>query len=140
MILCTIDRALDSFRDHGLLIMRLGLGILFLYPGWMMISHPEGWEGIGMAMGNLGISFAPKFWGFMASLTEFGGAFLLIIGLAFRPATLLLAFTMLVAFLLHRSLGDDMQKMMPSIICMIVFVSLFFIGPGRFSVDAKLNK
>ena len=46
--------------NTGLLIMRVGIGILFIYHGYPKITGgPETWSGVGAAMGTFGISFAP---------------------------------------------------------------------------------
>ena len=60
--------------DYGLLIIRAGMGILFLIFGWpKIIGGTEMWNGIGGSMANVGIHFAPTFWGFMAAFAEFAG-------------------------------------------------------------------
>ncbi len=92
--------------------MRVGLGIAFMLHGYPKITGgPEWWEQMGMAMKNIGISFAPVFWGFMASISEFGGGFLIVLGLFFRPACLLLFFTMLMATLNHIASGGRFQHL-----------------------------
>ena len=129
-----------SYSDQGLLFMRLGLGIMFLIHGFPKISGgPEVWSKIGGAMGNLGITFAPTFWGFMAAFSEFGGGFLLICGLFTRPASFLLASTMLVATVMHYSMGDSFAyKTSRPLELMIVFIGLFLLGAGKFSLDSFL--
>src|SRR6188768_1713313 len=99
---------LGKYRDAGLLFMRLGLGIMFMIHGLpKLMGGPTTWKGVGMAMGNLGISIYPKFWGFLASATEGIGGMLLIIGIFYRPVCLLLTFTMFVATLQHYRAGDN---------------------------------
>ena len=75
--------------------------------------------------------------GFLAALAEAGGGVCLILGFAFRPACLMMAFTMGVATLHHFTRGDSLQTASHAIEAGIVFVSLLFIGPGRYSVDGK---
>src|SRR5690606_32193144 len=94
-------------------------------------------EAVGGAMGNLGITFFPTFWGLMAAIAETIGGFLLIIGLAFRPACLLLAFTMFTAALNHLARGDGLMGASQPIELFAVFIGLLFIGPGKYSVDKK---
>ena len=128
---------LGKYRDAGLLFMRLGLGIMFMLHGLpKLMGGPDKWKGVGMAMGNLGISIYPAFWGFLASVTEGVGGMLMIIGIFYRPVCLLLAFTMLVATLQHYKAGDNfMAKTSRPLELGIVFLGMAFIGPGRFSVD-----
>src|SRR4051812_13366147 len=90
---------LSRNRDAGLLVLRIGLGGFFLWAyGWQKLAGGvETWRKVGGAMGNLGIHFWPVMWGFFAMLAEALGSFLVVIGLAFRPACLALTFTMIVA-------------------------------------------
>jgi putative oxidoreductase len=127
---------MDRFRDIGLLILRLGIGIMFIYRGWPKIDGgAEMWKGIGSAMGNLGINFLPEFWGLMSAFAEFGGGALFALGLFFRPIALLMAFNMAVATVFHFHNGDTLTIASHAIELGIVFVSAFFIGPGKLSVD-----
>ncbi len=136
-----ILNSFDKYRDKGLLILRIGLGIMFMIHGYPKITGGiEKWTDIGGAMENLGITFMPAFWGFMASFAEFFGGLLLIIGLLFRPANFLLFFTMFVAALMHIKSGDPISSAYHSIEDGIVFLSLIFIGPGIYSLDEKIGK
>lgn len=130
----------SKYRDHGLLILRIGIGLMFLIAhGWKkMEGGPELWSQIGGAMGNLGITFAPTFWGFMASFTESFGALFFALGLFFRPVSAALFFTMAIAGLFHLMKGDGLGIASHAIEAAIVFFACIFIGPGRFSLDAKL--
>jgi putative oxidoreductase len=126
-------------RNIGLLLLRAGTGFAFMMHGLPKIQGgPEYWQQIGGAMANLGITVAPVFWGFMAALAEFGGGFLLLMGLFFRPATLIMFFTMMVATLMHVKQGDDFNTFSHALEAGILFISLFFIGPGRISLDQQL--
>ena len=73
---------LGKYRDAGLLIMRVGLGIMFMLHGLPdLIAGPKKWAVLGAAMGHLGIPFYPKLWGFLACATEGIGGLLLAIGI-----------------------------------------------------------
>jgi putative oxidoreductase len=128
---------LAKYRDAGLLIMRIGLGIMFMLHGLpKLLAGPKTWAAVGSAIGNLGIDFYPKFWGFLAAATEGIGGMLLAIGIFYRPICVLLMFTMMVASLKHHKGGDEfMAKTSRPLELAIVFFGLAFIGPGRFSVD-----
>lgn len=129
---------LGRFKDTGLLLMRLGLGLMFILHGYpKLVGGPERWEGIGGAMKTIGIDFLPLFWGLSATLVELIGGLFLILGLFFRPTCLLLAFTMLIAALFHLSKGDGVMGSSHAIELGIVFVGLLFVGPGRYSVDKR---
>jgi putative oxidoreductase len=125
-------------KDIGLLILRLGIGVLFIAFGYPKITAgPQLWEKIGGAMANLGVTFQPTFWGFMASLAEFGGGILLILGFLFRPALLLMMFTMIVAIVLHCSKGDGFGVYANPLGYLIVFAGLFISGPGKYSLKLR---
>src|SRR5580692_1824244 len=100
---------LGKFKDLGLLIIRIGLGLsLSLIYGLHKITGGiETWTKIGGAMDHLGIHFFPAFWGFMASASEAFGGILVLIGLFFRPACIFIVFTMFVASFMMLSKGES---------------------------------
>jgi putative oxidoreductase len=129
---------LGNYKNFGLLIIRIGLGVLFIWHGVPKLAGgPEHWEKIGGAMKVVGISYAPAFWGFMAAVIETFGGLLLMIGLAFRPVCLLLVLNLIVAALMHFSKGDGLQGASHAIEDAIMFLGLIFIGPGLYSIDKK---
>jgi putative oxidoreductase len=133
-----IFQNLGNYKNFGLLLIRVGLGVLFIWHGVPKLAGgPETWTKIGGAMQNVGISFAPIFWGFMAAIIETFGGLLLIIGLAFRVVCLLLVLNLIVAALMHFSKGDGLQGASHAIEDAIMFLGLVFIGPGLYSIDKK---
>jgi putative oxidoreductase len=131
---------LNKYRDFGLLILRLGIGSMFLFHGApKMFGGPEKWEKLGTAMANVGIQFMPAFWGFMSAFAEFIGGILIVTGLFFRPACILLTINMTVAAVMHLSRGDGLGGASHAIEDGIVFLSLILIGPGKYSLDDKLK-
>ena len=134
----TILESLGKYRNTGLLLLRIGLGIMFITHGFpKMAGGPAGWEKIGGTMQVVGIDFIPVFWGFMAAFAETFGGFLIILGLFFRPACLLILITMLVASTMQLGKGNGLLAAAQPIEMAIVFFSLLFIGPGKYSVDKK---
>jgi len=132
--------------DVGILILRVGIGLLFIMHGWpKLIGGPEGWAGLGGSMSVLGINFAPAFWGFMAAIAEFFGGILLIIGLFVQPASFFMFFTMFVATIVKMQsdeplgfLGAIKQASHPLALA-IVFLALMFIGAGSYALSAKFE-
>ncbi len=134
-----IEKRLRKYADTGLLILRIGLGIMFLYHGApKLFGGPEMWAKIGAAAGNFGLSFAPAFWGFMAGIAEFGGGLFLLLGLFFTPACVLLIIDLVVASSTHFHAGQGLGGASHALEDAIVFLSLVFIGPGKFSLDSIL--
>ncbi|MBK7447249.1 MAG: DoxX family protein [Ignavibacteria bacterium] len=132
----------ERHSDLGLFIIRLGLGISFIFIHGLpkIKGGPELWLRLGKSMSNLGINFLPEFWGFMSAFSEFVIPVFIITGLFFRPALLLIAFTMFVAMLLHLTNMDPWLKVAYPMELLFVFAGLFLIGPGRFSLDHKFRK
>jgi putative oxidoreductase len=131
---------LNKYRDIGLLVLRVGIGGMFIFHGApKIIAGPEKWGQLGMAMGTFGIHFLPVFWGFMASFAEFIGGILIILGLFFRPACMLLTINMTVATSFHLNRGDGLLGASHAIEAGILFLSLVLIGPGKYSLDEKLG-
>lgn len=127
---------LTKFRDFGLLFLRAGIGAAFIYNSrGLMFGGPAAWHKLGLAVTYVGMHLWPTFWGFMAAFSQFFGAILLILGFCFRPATILLAITMAVAATMHLRSGDGFMKASWALEMAILFFSLIFIGPGRYSVD-----
>lgn len=129
------------YRNVGLLIIRIGLGIMFILHGYpKMFGGPDTWVEVGSAMQFLGINFAPMFFGFMAGVTEFFGGIFLLFGLFFTPSVILLSMVMIVATAKHVGAADGFTNYSHSIEMGIVFVGLLFIGPGKYSLDRKLQR
>ena len=136
-------KKIDLHRDIGVLIIRLGIG------GSMLIFHGYGkitggavlWEKLGSNMSTIGINFYPVFWGFMAAFSESICSVLIMTGLLFRPATVLLAVTMIVAILRHLTLpegtaGAGWSGASHALELLVIYTGLFFLGPGRFRLTA----
>src|ERR1700761_5672946 len=93
---------LGNYKNFGLLIVRIGLGIMFIYHGFPKLAGGvEGWKALGSNTKYVGITFLPVVWGLLSAVVETFGGFLLIIGWAFRPVCLLMLINLLVAVALH---------------------------------------
>jgi len=129
---------LGNYRNFGLLIIRVGLGIMFVLHGYpKLLGGVEKWTAIGSATKYVGIHFLPTFWGLMSGCVETFGGFLLVIGLAFRPVCLLLLINLIIAAAMHFGTGGGLEQAAHAIEDAIVFAGLLFVGPGRYSVDGK---
>lgn len=131
--------SLGKYKDIGILVMRVGLGLAFmvLYGYPKLTGGPDMWKAVGGAMNNVGIDYYPVVWGFLAAITEALGGLLILLGLFFRPASLLISCTMLVAGMNHLAAGDGWTGASHSLELMVVFIALVFIGPGKYSVDKR---
>lgn len=131
-------------KDLGLLFLRLGVGLsVAMFHGYGKITAgAETWTAIGGSMSNLNVAYYPIFWGFMAAFAEFVCSCLLILGVLFRPATSLLAFTMFVAAMHHLNLPEDNPNAgwagaEHALELMSVYLCLLFTGPGKFSFTMR---
>lgn len=130
----------ESLRDWGLLVLRVGVGSIFMAHGWPKLAGGAStWEKLGHATKFVGITFAPTFFGFMAATTEFFGGLLVALGLFFRPALALLFMTMAVALSMHLGKGDGYTQWSNSATSAVIFLAMLLTGPGRFRVDAWLR-
>lgn len=127
-------------QDVGLLIIRLGIGLSMLaFHGYgKLTGGSQVWGMVGSNMKYLGITFLPAMWGFMAGFAEFICSILLILGVLFRPAAALLAFTMFVAMLRHLNLpfddpGSGWSGASHALELFVIYVGLLFAGAGRYS-------
>ena len=121
---------LDQLRDLGYLILRVGIGIMFAYHGYgKLAGGVPMWEQVGSVVGILGITAGYKFFGFLATISEFGGGLCLIFGFLFRPACIMLFLTMAMATTMHLTKGDGLDIASHAIEAGIVFLGMLFIGP-----------
>ena len=129
---------LSNYKNFGLLIIRVGLGIMFIFHGYpKLLGGVSMWEQLGHSTKYIGIHFLPVVWGFLAAATETFGGFLLILGLAFRPVCILLVINLVVAALSQLGSSEGLMGASHAIEDAIMFAGLLFVGPGKYSVDKK---
>jgi len=127
------------------LVLRLPIGLILMAHGAQKLFAwfgGYGLEGTGQWMASIGL--APGYlMAILAGSAEFFGGLLLVIGLLVRPASLVLALTMLVAiFSVHIGNGLFMSTngYEYALTLLVVFVSLAYQGAGKHSLDAVLNR
>ncbi len=129
-----------TLSSGGLLLLRVGFG------GMMAVGH--GWVKVQnfAAHSNEFVDFAglgPKLSLSLAILGELGCGALLVIGLGTRLAAVPFAITMIVAMMTAHAAdpifmtGTGGAKE-PALLYLIPALTLFFTGPGMFSLDAML--
>ena len=127
----------DKNRDYGLIILRIGIGLMFViaYGLPKVRGGEQMWTGLGGAFNRIiGIDFIPTFWGLMATVSEFFGGICLILGVLFRPACALMLFTMIIAVTSIIQGGYGFSAASQPFVLGVVVLSLIFIGPGKFTL------
>jgi putative oxidoreductase len=127
----------DKYADLAPLMLRIGVGLIFIYAGWGKLN---GIEGTAQFFASNGIPMA----GIMAwvvAIVEFVGGFMVLAGFRIQLPTLLLAFTMLVAIITTKLGADDVFRAMRlDLLLLLSCLGLFFSNSGKLSVDAMMVK
>ena len=126
----------------GLLIIRIGVGLVLAYAGYnKFIGGEQTLHAVGANIKYIGLdvgtqNISTMFFGVLAAGVELGGGLFLAAGIMYRISAALLFVTMGVATLmmLDVSNGDITEFGYPMIMA-IVLLGLLFTGPGRMSVQ-----
>lgn len=126
--------------SFGLLVLRVGLGIVFAMHGWQKLFQ-MGIPGVAGFFGMLGVP-APEMAAVVVSLVELVGGMALVIGLFTRWVAIPLAIDMLVAALLVHIWGGFFA---PNGVEMVLLplaasIALVLAGPGALAVDGLPRK
>ena len=127
-------------KDLGLLILRVGIGVMFILHALpKLLGGPTAWEGLA----QFGLPFLPAgfisiAFGFSAMAVELVGGLLLALGKFHRISCASLAGVMLVATTTKlgnvTSITDFAKEAGWPLELMIVFIALFFTGPGKIAL------
>lgn len=132
-------KSLDVWSDAGLLIIRGGIGALFMcvhgFP--RLMGGPDKWNATGRALSYLEIDFGHTAFGLAAALVMTLGGGFLIIGFAHRPSALALFVTMVVATIWKYYPFAGWDGAGHPAAMAVVCLGLLFTGPGKYSLDAK---
>lgn len=129
---------LNKLRPLALLLLRLGLGIIFIYHGFpKLFTHMS--EAVA-AFPHMGF---PSYFAYIAGIIEFFGGCLLIVGLFTRIAALLIAGEMAIAILkVHLPQGGPLavnNYQLPLALAVGAF-ALVALGAGALSLDRLIFK
>jgi putative oxidoreductase len=126
---------LGKYRETGLLVMRVGLGVLFIVlTGPVLLAGPARWGVFGSGIRNLGLHSHFQIWGFVGALIGCLGGALMIFGLFFRPGVLLVMAITFVHLLggLH---DGPLRGNLAAVELFLMLIGLLLVGPGKYSVD-----
>lgn len=89
-----LERTLYKYREFGLFILRMVIGVIFVVHGYNKIFEGEGVSGTARLLSTVGI-YMPGLVAWFVSLGEFVGGVLILIGFLTRECALFLAIIML---------------------------------------------
>ena len=129
------DGGASAIADAGLLVLRLmaGLALAFAHGTGKFppsASFVESVAGMGFP--------APAFFGWAAGVAELIGGVCLAVGLLTRPVSVLIAFTMAVAFFVRHA-ADPFLSKEKAFLYGGIAILFIFVGAGRFSLDSFLR-
>ena len=127
---------LAKYREAGLLLIRVSLGVLFIIlTGPVLLAGSGRWAAFGSAVRNVGITGSFEIWGFIGALAGCLGAVLMIFGLFFRPGVLLLLAITLVHTLGALDRTGSFRAALGAIELCLILLGVLVVGPGKYSVD-----
>lgn len=128
---------LEKLKPLALLLLRLGLGLIFIYHGFPKLTH------IHQTVSEFPHMGFPSYFAYIAGILEFFGGWLLILGLFTRVTALLLAGEMAIAILrVHLPQGGVMavsNYQFPLALAVGAF-ALVAVGAGAISIDRAIFK
>ncbi|WP_338876067.1 DoxX family protein [Spirosoma sp. SC4-14] len=129
--------AAGLFRESGLTLIRIVLGIFLIYHGWEVFDPAQMKE--YAAWDTFRQSASPLFMVYLGKGSEFVSGLLLLVGFLTRIGCLIVIGTMLyiVFFIGHGKIFYEDQH--PFLFALLALV-FFFYGPGPWSLDALFWK
>lgn len=134
--------------DWALLILRVGLGILFPFHGWMKLNPNgpvKGPAGFAGWLKQMGVPL-PQFFGWFVPLLETAGAALLVLGLGTRFLALGFVIDMLVAIQLAKRGMMKKRFMEPDgtgwefeFMVLVAAAAVLVAGAGAISFDRVIG-
>lgn len=123
-------------KDLALLLLRIGVGLIFIVSGWGKIT---GMEGTQSFFGNIGIPL-PAVMAWVVAIVELGGGLMVLAGYKIQIPAILLAFVMLVAILTVKLGGDNVfSGMRLELMLLLTGLALSILGAGGYSVEAMMK-
>ncbi len=127
---------LTEFTDTGIALL-----IFRVVPSFAMI-YGHGWGKLmNVFSGNFQfgdpIGLGPTLSLILAAFAEGICSLLIIFGFYTRAAALVLTINMGVAFLFVHLFNDPFGRMELALVYLAIFLTIFLLGPGKYSIDSK---
>ncbi len=127
------------FGHLGLLLLRVGVGVVFLYHGMpILVGGKESWTALAAEIQPIAPQAVLVTWAFAVGAVEVVCGVLLFLGLYARLAALLLLFEMTIVFGYFLSTAPGELLTLFSLKDVLLFLALILMGPGVYSVDQVL--
>ena len=125
----------EEENSGAILLLRIFIGLLMITHGWGKLSNFEAFSGGFPDPIGIGSKLSLM----LAIGAEFFASIFLILGLLTRLSAVPLAFTMGVAFFVVHA-ADPFQTKELALVYLGVYIYLFLVGPGKYSLDRMLFK
>jgi putative oxidoreductase len=131
-------------KDLGILIIRLMIGILMAFYGYEKLSHFSQMAASDFWSKNVNfLGMSGKIPLALTIFAEFFCSLFLILGLFTRLNLFVLLFCMAYIFLVIFPFsildkGDNGYQFNDAFVYFIIYLGLFFTGPGQYSLDQKI--
>jgi putative oxidoreductase len=126
--------AAGKYHDLAILLLRIGVGIIFIVAGWSKLTGIEGTQGF---FESSGIPL-PGIMAWVVAIVEFVGGLMVLTGTYIRVPAVLLACVMIGA-LLFVKLDSGFGAMRLDIMLLLTSLALFVFNSGKYSVDNKIG-
>jgi len=129
--------------DWAILVLRFGLGFMFVAHGLQMAFGLFGGPGVGGFSQMLsGMGFRPAmFWSYLAAYTTLIGGLCVLVGFLTRVAAFSLLVFMIVAVVkvhIHKGFFITAGGFEYNFVIMIICIALIITGAGKYSINNKL--
>lgn len=124
-------------KSIALLILRIAIGVIFIVHGYgKLFGGAPGMPAFTGMVAGLGFPM-PAFFAYAAALSEFLGGIALLLGIGTRIASVLIMIVMVVAFMGVKQFS--LPKGDPDVALFAIALAIYFMGPGKYSLAAKLG-
>lgn len=131
----------NDWSEWSLALLRVVLGVIFLYHGYLKLFVPGGFTGTVNFFTSIALP-VPVYSALLVSVIEFAGGILLVLGVLSRWSAVLLLVDMLVAFfLVHLRNGFLVSKGGYEFVLVLIagLVVVLASGAGKLSVGSRLK-
>ncbi|MFU8861114.1 MAG: DoxX family protein [Cyclonatronaceae bacterium] len=124
----------EKYHDLAILLLRIGVGIIFIVAGWGKLTGIEGAQGF---FASSGVPL-PGIMAWVVAIIEFVGGIMVLTGTYIRLPAVLLAIIMIGAIIFVK-LDSGFGSMRLDILLLLTSLALFIFDSGKYSIDSKIG-